>query len=98
MQFFFFFFSLTEAQCTKCHGLIQGQATSALNQKFHPRCFTCASCGTELGSTFFERDGNAYCKDHAQESAGICARCGGNIYGKSISAANRYARACLLLA
>lgn len=37
------------------------QALSALDQSWHPACFTCCRCNTPLADRFVERNGDPYC-------------------------------------
>eukprot|EP00906_Rhabdomonas_costata_P019544 RCo028517 len=47
--------------CFKCGKPITGTVTTALNEKWHPDCFTCGLCNLPiLTSQFSSRDGIAY--------------------------------------
>ncbi|KAH8919270.1 hypothetical protein BT69DRAFT_1353237 [Atractiella rhizophila] len=66
-------------QCAECGQLIIGRMVSALRgKKFHPDCFTCVYCGTNLEHiAFFEgpKDLNGTMKD-VEEGAEIGGWCG----------------------
>jgi hypothetical protein len=56
--------------CGSCgEALVSGKVISALDKKFHARCFVCAEpgCGQEFGNgaTIFLADGKPFCDVHA---------------------------------
>lgn len=59
--------------CQGCHRGIEGQyleTTSSstfrsVENKFHPRCFTCHDCRQVLAEDYFEIGGSVYCERHA---------------------------------
>lgn len=53
---------LFSPRCMTCQQPIIGPCMTALNNKYHPACFVCASCRGELpGGQFFERNGLPVC-------------------------------------
>eukprot|EP01090_Pellita_catalonica_P020790 TRINITY_DN7591_c0_g1_i1.p1 TRINITY_DN7591_c0_g1~~TRINITY_DN7591_c0_g1_i1.p1 ORF type:complete len:464 (+),score=40.99 TRINITY_DN7591_c0_g1_i1:48-1439(+) len=61
--------------CFTCSQPIYDDIYQALGKTFHPKCFTCGNCSTNLQSkTFFEVDGAPNCQDCYQLQ--FCARCG----------------------
>jgi len=53
--------------CAKCNKVIEGQCLSALNQKFHPNCFTCTNCHCVLGGQILQSEGKPYCPKCAEK-------------------------------
>eukprot|EP01012_Entosiphon_sulcatum_P069142 TRINITY_DN9975_c0_g1_i1.p1 TRINITY_DN9975_c0_g1~~TRINITY_DN9975_c0_g1_i1.p1 ORF type:complete len:1553 (-),score=149.75 TRINITY_DN9975_c0_g1_i1:15-4673(-) len=43
--------------CAGCNGVIDGDVTTALDKKWHPRCFTCAACSREIKAQKFTVQG-----------------------------------------
>lgn len=79
-------------QCAGCHKDIEtGQALMALDQHWHPRCFTCQKCGIVLHGEYMGKDGFAFCeKDYQTEFGVICASCSGYITGKVLQAGDKH--------
>jgi hypothetical protein len=46
---------------------LTGEFLSACGKKYHPRCFVCTKCKTELPDKFFVRDNKPYCAAHASK-------------------------------
>jgi len=44
------------------HFKIFSEEISALQQFYHPSCFTCVTCKTQLKSQYFIHDGKTYCE------------------------------------
>lgn len=59
--------------CNGCHRGIEGQYLETTStkrfgssgEKYHPRCFTCATCHEVLSEDYFEINGNVLCERHA---------------------------------
>jgi hypothetical protein len=64
-------------QCAGCDNGINGSYTSFNGQYYHPQCFNCSSCGTQLSnSQFYIVDGEASCGSCAAENSGPkCRKC-----------------------
>ncbi|KAF2126617.1 hypothetical protein P153DRAFT_378167 [Dothidotthia symphoricarpi CBS 119687] len=61
---------LNGSLCRACNRGIEGQYLETdSRQKFHPRCFTCATCRVVLRDDYFEVGGRKYCGRHAQHAA-----------------------------
>ncbi|XP_063707198.1 transforming growth factor beta-1-induced transcript 1 protein-like isoform X1 [Culicoides brevitarsis] len=75
--------------CVKCKEVRFSNAVSALEKTWHRKCFVCNGlCKKPLGGqTFFERDGNVYCKsDFEKVVADKCAGCKAPIMKSAITA------------
>jgi hypothetical protein len=49
--------------CVVCAKLISGACVNAINQSWHPNCFTCKKCGVNLHrAKFYENDKKPYCE------------------------------------
>lgn len=75
----------TKGDCQACGRAIIGQVVTALGTTWHPEHFVCAKCQQQLGdSTFFERDGVAYCEqDYHRLFSPKCHYCNKPIYDVS---------------
>lgn len=61
---------LNGSLCRACNRGIEGQYLETdSRQKFHPRCFTCATCRIVLRDDYFEVGGRKFCGRHAQSAA-----------------------------
>jgi len=51
--------------CGMCDTMIDGQYLTALDNKFHPHCFVCVNCKSEIkpGQDFYERNDKPLCVD-----------------------------------
>lgn len=48
--------------CAQCGQAIMGPCLNAINKRFHPEHFVCASCFSPLANQqYFEADGRPYC-------------------------------------
>ena len=48
--------------CPKCNLPVSSGAVYALDETWHPKCFTCKKCDKKLGATtFYEHEDKAYC-------------------------------------
>ncbi|KAJ3174168.1 Transforming growth factor beta-1-induced transcript 1 protein [Geranomyces variabilis] len=67
--------------CGKCEKpLIGSQIMKAGDSKFHPSCFACCKCRTELTARYFEKRGELYCRDcYETEYVPVCSGCTGKI-------------------
>ncbi|WVQ77819.1 hypothetical protein IAR50_007509 [Cryptococcus sp. DSM 104548] len=63
--------------CTGCGQPIIGRIVNAMNQRWHPQCFTCAECGELLEHvSSYEFEGKAYCHlDYHDKFAHRCHHC-----------------------
>ncbi|CAB4017780.1 actin-binding LIM 1 isoform X21, partial [Paramuricea clavata] len=79
-------------KCSGCHKDIEhGQALMALDQHWHPNCFTCQKCGIVLHGEYMGKDGFAFCeKDYQTEFGVTCAGCQGYITGKVLQAGDKH--------
>ncbi|KAJ3281835.1 hypothetical protein HK104_011254 [Borealophlyctis nickersoniae] len=64
-------------KCDKCGKNITDTATmKAAGKKYHPACFACTKCSTELQSRYFEKDDSFYCRACFEETfLPLCAGC-----------------------
>ncbi|XP_077447574.1 PDZ and LIM domain protein 4 [Stigmatopora argus] len=54
-------------QCTRCSNGIVGTIVKARDKLYHPECFTCDDCGTNLKQRgYFFIEENLYCETHAK--------------------------------
>ncbi|KAH8725921.1 hypothetical protein GQ44DRAFT_615158 [Phaeosphaeriaceae sp. PMI808] len=61
---------LNGSMCTSCDRGIEGQYLETdARQKFHPRCFTCATCRVVLAHDYYEVGGQKYCERHGRSAA-----------------------------
>lgn len=77
--------------CSGCKKPILDRTIKALGQPWHEDCFVCGGpCKKPLvGTTFFERNGKAYCKtDYEELYASRCAGCAKPITENAILALN----------
>eukprot|EP01120_Amphizonella_sp_Union-15-10_P010863 TRINITY_DN4502_c0_g1_i1.p1 TRINITY_DN4502_c0_g1~~TRINITY_DN4502_c0_g1_i1.p1 ORF type:complete len:453 (-),score=71.42 TRINITY_DN4502_c0_g1_i1:43-1401(-) len=72
------YLQLIKDTCAKCHKPIVGRSVTGLGKVWHPEHFVCHTCSKPfMGSTYFEKDGYAYCDEHFQILFGEpCVRCG----------------------
>jgi hypothetical protein len=92
-------------RCQFCQIEITGPAVMALGGYWHPEHFKCAQCGNPIGiGKFQERNGKAYCGNHAEgtsytkSSTGgpICAQCKLPLSGQYLKACgNTFHKECL---
>ncbi|CAM0137142.1 unnamed protein product [Umbelopsis sp. WA50703] len=82
----------TVHHCGKCSEPLTGDFIRALNRTFHIKCFTCADCGTDVASSFFEiqeEDGRVLplCeRDYFRRLNLVCATCEEALKGSYITA------------
>ncbi|KAF7489362.1 Paxillin [Sarcoptes scabiei] len=83
--------TIPKGDCQACGRSIVGQVVTALGTTWHPEHFTCAKCSQKLGdSTFFERDGVAYCEqDYHRLFSPKCNHCNQPIYDRCITALDK---------
>jgi paxillin len=60
---------LFSPRCDRCDEAILDKCVSALDQTFHPECFSCSDCGADFGDKGF----------HEKENKALCQVCN-NIY------------------
>jgi hypothetical protein len=61
---------LNGSLCNSCNRGIEGQYLETdLREKFHPRCFTCATCRIPLSADYYEVGGQKFCERHGQRAA-----------------------------
>jgi len=78
-------------RCAYCQGPILDKCISALDNTWHPECFLCAGCGSQLGEEgFHERGDSAYCKScYFNQFAPKCGGCNTPITENYISSLNQ---------
>ncbi|XP_077631744.1 filamin-binding LIM protein 1 isoform X3 [Crocuta crocuta] len=64
----------TLEKCGKCGEVVQEHIIRALDQAFHPACFTCVTCARCIGDESFALDNQneVYCLDDFYRTAGPC--------------------------
>ncbi len=74
-------------RCAKCGNVIVGSYITALGKTWHDVHFECARCGLPfLGTGYYLRDGQAYCKQHYEELfVEPCAICKRPLVGRYIT-------------
>ncbi|KNC53105.1 leupaxin [Thecamonas trahens ATCC 50062] len=91
-------------RCSKCGGVITENAIDAGDGNlYHTECFKCSSCDVSINATgstsFFQVDGNLFCKDHVPSGAVtsvICDGCGQKVLGDAALAGDKtYHPSCL---
>lgn len=61
---------LNGSLCNSCNRGIEGQYLETdMREKFHPRCFTCATCRIPLSADYYEVSGQKFCERHGQRAA-----------------------------
>ncbi|XP_037355239.1 filamin-binding LIM protein 1 [Talpa occidentalis] len=68
----------TLEKCGKCGEVVQEHIIRALDQAFHPPCFTCVACARCIGDESFALDGQnqVYClDDFYRKFAPVCSIC-----------------------
>jgi len=88
-------------KCAHCNQVITDQCVVALNQKWHPNHFVCASCSSPFPTgNFFEKESKPYCEKCFTASFGPkCATCNVVIQGEMINALNKqWHPACFICA
>ncbi|XP_070531798.1 uncharacterized protein [Ptychodera flava] len=50
------------AKCAACNDPVIGEIISAMEFKWHAKCFVCAECKTPFDGPFYPKDGKPYCK------------------------------------
>ncbi|CAH8820404.1 unnamed protein product [Trichobilharzia szidati] len=78
-------------RCGKCHQPIIGKIIKAMNQTWHPNCFTCYHCKKPLDNIFHVEDmDRVLCEEHWKKlHEGECAKC-----KQPISEIDRFIEAC----
>ncbi|CAH7673545.1 hypothetical protein BY996DRAFT_6410064 [Phakopsora pachyrhizi] len=78
-------FKKDSLNCASCYQLITGRVVHALEQRWHPDCFTCQHCGQALEHVaFYEHDGKAYCGVDYDELFSLkCHHCNTSINDES---------------
>ncbi len=74
-------------RCAACGQFISGQTTTALNQSWHPQCFTCGGCGKPIvHKTFPVKDGKAWHEIcYHRRFSPPCAVCGKPLINKALT-------------
>eukprot|EP00993_Chasmostoma_nieuportense_P000456 NODE_1420_length_1512_cov_52.905415_g1345_i0.p1 GENE.NODE_1420_length_1512_cov_52.905415_g1345_i0~~NODE_1420_length_1512_cov_52.905415_g1345_i0.p1 ORF type:complete len:467 (+),score=93.91 NODE_1420_length_1512_cov_52.905415_g1345_i0:45-1403(+) len=71
--------------CSSCGEEIEGQAITALDTTWHPRCFTCSKCADPIDTGSFKiEDGKPVC-DRCRKRV-VCAACNLEIDGQALTA------------
>ncbi|XP_038262079.1 leupaxin [Dermochelys coriacea] len=83
--------AVPKGNCASCRKPIAGKMITALGKTWHHEHFTCTQCGREMGSsTFYERDGLAYCQeDYHHLFSPRCAYCAAPILEKVLTAMDK---------
>jgi len=71
--------------CGKCRGPIAETEISALGQHWHPHCFTCEKCNTQLSGNFVVKDGRPQCQNCSHNSRPQCQKCGQALAGEYVT-------------
>eukprot|EP01133_Synstelium_polycarpum_P004360 gene4360-5092_t len=87
------YLDLFSPRCTSCSKPIEDTCITALGGRFHPDCFVCSGCGTNLkGKPYKEEDGEVYCNQcklarqkRLAAKSEICAKCKLPITGEYIT-------------
>ncbi|XP_077986547.1 uncharacterized protein LOC144440946 [Glandiceps talaboti] len=53
--------------CAACDDPVIGQIISAMEQKWHAKCFVCTECKKPFDGPFFQKEGKPYCKEDYEE-------------------------------
>lgn len=71
------YLKLLKSICAHCRKPIVGRSVTALGRVWHPEHFLCFACKEPFGgSTFYEKDGHAYCEPHYLQNFGkVCHKC-----------------------
>eukprot|EP00324_Dicrateria_rotunda_P007499 CAMPEP_0206180668 /NCGR_PEP_ID=MMETSP1474-20131121/68160_1 /ASSEMBLY_ACC=CAM_ASM_001110 /TAXON_ID=97495 /ORGANISM="Imantonia sp., Strain RCC918" /LENGTH=222 /DNA_ID=CAMNT_0053594403 /DNA_START=1532 /DNA_END=2197 /DNA_ORIENTATION=- len=51
-----------DIHCARCKQLLGTEVIEVLGKVWHPQCFVCSMCSTELSNGFFKHKGNPVCK------------------------------------
>ncbi|XP_013362871.1 PREDICTED: filamin-binding LIM protein 1 [Chinchilla lanigera] len=68
----------TLEKCGRCGEVVRDHIIRALDQAFHPACFTCVTCARRIGAESFALDGQdqVYClDDFYRKFAPVCSIC-----------------------
>lgn len=87
------FNNLFGPKCAGCLKPVTDKCINAVGKTYHPECFYCAGCGTELrGKPYKEDEGEPYClvckaarSIVIDPAAGICGKCKKPIIGEYIT-------------
>jgi len=87
------FNNLFGPKCPNCTKPVTDKCINAIGKMYHPECFYCAGCGTELrGKPYKEDEGEPYClvckaarSIVIDPAAGICGKCKKPIIGEYIT-------------
>jgi len=71
--------------CAKCHGAVVETEISALGKHWHPHCFACHKCHTQLVGNFVVKDGNPMCQNCSNASRPLCHKCGQALSGEYVT-------------
>ena len=81
--------------CLTCGKRVVGSKMQALGRNWHPSCFVCHRCGSDLPSAFHARDGYPYCDAcYEAEFSQFCTRCGKPVREMVMVNGNAYHREC----
>lgn len=58
----------------------------AMGKKFHPSCWKCAGCASELKGPYFPKNDKPFCEACTKNSAEKCGGCGEGVVGGFITA------------
>lgn len=66
---------LFSPRCGRCDEAILDKCVTALDQNFHPECFSCSDCGNPFGDNGYHEKGNrALCQVGLGTTVCFCAR------------------------
>jgi len=71
--------------CAKCHGPIAETEINALGQHWHPHCFVCEKCHTQLSGNFVVKEGRPLCQNCSHASRPLCQKCGQGLTGEYVT-------------
>lgn len=86
------YLKLLKSICGLCKKPIVGRSVTALGKVWHPEHFLCFTCKEPFGgSTFHEKEGNAYCEPHYLQLFGkVCFKCNKPIADDGITALGKH--------
>jgi len=71
--------------CAKCHQHVGETEISALGKHWHPHCFTCSKCHSQLSGNFVVKDDQPLCNNCSQASRPLCRKCGQGLQGDYVT-------------
>lgn len=71
--------------CAKCHGAVVETEISALGKHWHPHCFVCDRCNSQLVGNFVVKEGKPMCQNCSNASRPACGKCGQALSGEYVT-------------